>query len=124
MNQTNVLWTCHKACKIEFNDCCYCLCSVCYASKVDENDKKQERVLKKSRKRRGGTRNFDDDLTLCNHGIDALVPFMDQTFFSAKYKQTIRQEKYKLPLRCSECERELVDKIRNDASFTTGVIEV
>ena len=74
MNQTNVLWTCHKACKIEFNDCCYCLCSVCYASKVDENDKKQERVLKKSRKRRGGTRNFDDDVTLCNHGIDALFP--------------------------------------------------
>ena len=118
------IWTCHKACKIEFNDCCYCLCSVCYASKVDDDNKKQERVLKKSQKRRGGTRNFDDNLTLCNHGIDALVPFMDQTFFSAIYKQTIRQEKYKLPLRCSGCERELVDKIRNDASFTTGVFEV
>ena len=81
VNQTNVLWTCHKACKIEFSDCCYCLCSVCYASKVDEDDKKQEHVLKKSRKRRGGTRNFDDDLILYNHGIDALVPLMDQTFF-------------------------------------------
>ena len=55
-----------------------------------------------------------------NHSIDALVPFMDQTFFSAKYKQTIRQEKYKLPLTCSRCEREIVDKIRNDVSFTTG----
>ena len=72
VNQTNVLWTCHKACKIEFSDCCYCLCSVCYASKVDEDDKKQERVLKKSRKRRRGTRNFDDNLTLCNHSIDTL----------------------------------------------------
>ena len=120
----NVLWTCHKACKIEFSDCCYCLCSVCYASKVDDDNKKQERVLKKSQKRRGGTRNFDDNLKLCNHGIDALVSFMDQTFFSAKCKQTIRLEEYKLPLRCSGCERELVDKIRNDASFTTGVIEV
>ena len=39
-------------------------------------------------------------------------------------KQTIRQEKNKLPLTCSGCERELVDKIRNDASLTTGVIEV
>ena len=85
---------------------------------------KNEHVLEKSRKRRGGTRNFDDDLTLCNHSIDALVLFMDKTFFSAKYKQTIRQEKYKLPLRCSECERELVVKITNDTSFTTGVIKV
>ena len=80
--------------------------------------------MKKSRKRQGGARNFDDNLTLCNHSIDALVPLMDQTFFSAKYKETIKQEKYKLPLRCCGCERELVDKIRNDASFTTGVIEV
>ena len=94
VNQINALWTCHKACKIEFSDCSYCLCSVCYASKVDEYDKKQEHVLKKSRKLRGGTRNFNDDLTFCNNSVDALVPFMDQTFFSAKYKQTIWQEKY------------------------------
>ena len=50
-------------------------------AKLMKMTKKQELVLKKSRKRRGGTRNFDDDLTLCNHGIDALVQFMDQTFF-------------------------------------------
>ena len=86
----NVLWTCHKAYKIEFSDCSYCLCSVCYTGKVDENDKKQECTLKKSRKHQGGAINFDDNLTLCNHSIDVLVPFIDQTFFSAKYKETIQ----------------------------------
>ena len=111
VNRTNVLWTCHKACKIEFDYCSFSLCSVYYANKVDKSNKLQERVLKKSRKRRGGTRSLDENLALCNHSIDAMV---GSNFFSAKYKDTIQYEKYTLPLRCSGCKGELVDKIRND----------
>ena len=124
VNHTNVLWTCHKACKIEFDDCAFSLCSVCYAHKVDENDKSDKRVLKKSRKRRGEARSLDDNLALCNHSIDALVPFMDQTFFSVKYKETIRNEKYTLPLTCSGCKGELVDRIRNDGGSSTDIFEI
>ena len=100
------------------------MCSVCYANKVDENDKSQKRVSKKSRKRRGDKKSLDDNLALCNHSIDALVPFMDQTFFSVKYKETIQYEKYTLPLRCSGCEGELVDKIRNDGVSNTDIVNI
>ena len=124
VNHTNVLWTCHKACKIEFDDCAFALCSVCYANKADENDKSENRVSKKSRKRRGDKKSLDDNLELCNHSVDALVPFMDQTFFSAKYKETIRNEKYTLPLKCSGCDGELMDKIRNDGESSTDIIDV
>ena len=36
---------------------------------------------------------------------------MDQSFFTQKYKDTIKAEKYVLPMFCSECDSELVDKI-------------
>jgi len=62
------------------------------------------------RKRRR-VRNLDDNVSICNHDVNALVPFMDGTFFTKKYKQTIQQENYKLPLICSNCEMELVDKL-------------
>ena len=39
---------------------------------------------------------------------------MDKTFFTVKYKQTIYQESYPLPVVCSNCNMELVDKLTND----------
>jgi len=106
----NVLWTCRKACKIEFGDCCFCLCSVCYNEKAMHDNLNGENAGQNLRKRRR-VRNLDDNVSICNHDVNALVPFMDGTFFTKKYKQTIQQENYKLPLICSNCEMELVDKL-------------
>jgi len=115
VDQNNVLWTCHKACKIDYMDCRFAICSICYASKSKEMENKQVRAGTNVRKRRrGGNVNKDDDTTACNHNINALVPFMDKSFFTVKYKQTIDQESYPLPVVCSNCNIELVDKLPND----------
>lgn len=113
VNPKNVLWTCHKTCKIEFADCSYCVCSICYAKETLNVDTNQNTSGKNSRKRRRTSKNKDDDQTICNHSIDQLVPFMDSKFFTQKYKCTIRQEKYVLPMFCSVCKCELVDKVNN-----------
>ena len=63
------------------------------------------------RKRRRQVQCIDDSESVCRHDIDSLKPFMDQTFFTKKFKDTIRNEQYKLPMVCSECNGELVDKI-------------
>lgn len=107
----NVLWTCHKACNIEYEDCCFCVCSTCYSNLTTDTETKNKQKEHSVRKRRRVSRSLDDDTTVCNHNVDRLVPFMDATFFTKKYKQTIRLEKYKLPMFCSRCENELVDKV-------------
>ena len=125
VNSTNVLWTCHKACKIEFGDCCYCICSVCYAKQTNQNGRNVSIAHKTTRKRRRTKKNEDDNMTLCNHNLDALVPFMDQTFFTVKYKETIRLEKYTLPTNCSICHLELVDKPQNESNQSTSrIVEI
>jgi len=129
VDQKHVLWTCHKACKIEYFDCCFCMCSVCYTKQTMDIDSSKSVVSKKKSKRCRTSRNMDDDNTLCKHDVDQLVPFMDQNFFSPKYKDTIAQERYKLPIMCSICKYELVDKIRNiDTSSiytsTVGIVEI
>ena len=75
-------------------------------------------VSKKKSKCRRTSQNMDDNNTICKHNVDQLVPFMDQSFFTQKFKITIAQERYKLPVVCSICENELVDKIKN--SDTSG----
>ena len=124
VNQNNVLWTCHKACKIDYMDCRFAICSVCYASKIKEMENKQVHAGTIVRKRRrGGNVNKDDDSRACNHNLNALVPFMDKSFFTAKYKETIKQECYPLPVVCSNCNMELVDKLPNDnLDETDGVM--
>ena len=72
VNQSNVLWTCHKACKIEFGDCCYCICSVCYGKQTNQMVHDDPIARKPSRKRRRTNKNVDDNLNLCNHNLDAL----------------------------------------------------
>ena len=44
---------------------------------------------------------------------------MDQSFFTHKYKDTIKAEKFMLPMFCSVCKSELVDKL----PLVDGVIE-
>ena len=39
-----------------------------------------------------------------------MVPFMDRTFFTSKYKETIKANRYVLPMNCSEYDAVLVDK--------------
>ena len=114
----HVLWTCHKACKIEHYDCSYCMCSVCYTTKTTNVDNSTTKVTKKKSKRRRTSCSIDDDNERCKHNLEDLVPFMDQSFFSTKYKTTIAQEKYKLPVVCSICNYELVDRLKNDDSAT------
>jgi len=92
------------------------MCSVCYTQKITDKDNGTTQETKKRGKRRRTSRNVDDDENRCKHNIEDLVPFMDQSFFSQKYKKTIAQEKYKLPVVCSVCDCELVDKIKNDDS--------
>ena len=36
VNSDNILWTCQKACNIEFGDCDYSLCSKCYSEKSSD----------------------------------------------------------------------------------------
>ena len=108
----HVLWTCHKACKIEHFDCSFCMCSVCYTTQTNNMETPVTNSDKKKGKRRRTSRSIDDDdNTKCKHNITDLVPFMDQSFFSQKYKATIALEKYKLPVACSICECELVDRV-------------
>ena len=117
VNQNHVLWTCHKACKIEFGDCVFAICSVCYTEQNREIEKNKNCFNTNIRKRRRGPINRDDDITSCNHNFDFLVPFMDQTFFTEKYKETIRNENYMLPVICSVCKMELVDKVKSDHTY-------
>lgn len=129
VDQKHVLWTCHKACKIEYSDCCFCVCSVCYNDMTVDVTTSKKKVHKKQSKRRRTSRSVDDDITICKHNVEDLVPFMDQSFFSKKYKITIAQEKYKLPVVCSICENELVDRIRSDDtsimnSESVGIVEI
>lgn len=126
MNQNNVLWTCHKACKIDYMDCRFAICSICYASKNKEMETTQVSAGVNVRKRRRGHVNKDDDTMACNHNINALVPFMDKRFFTVKYKQTIHQESYPLPVVCSNCKLELVDKLTKDIVDDTngGIVAV
>ena len=64
VDQNNVLWTCHKACKIDYMDCRFAICNICYASKSKEMENKQVRAGTNVRKRRrGGNNNRDDDTT-------------------------------------------------------------
>ena len=96
-------------------DCRFAICSVCYASKNKEMENKQVRAGKNVwKRRRGGHVNKDDDTRACNHNLNALVPFMDKSFFTVKYKEIIKQECYPLPVVCSSCNMELVDKLPND----------
>ena len=106
VNQRNVLWTCHKACKIEFSDCAFCMCSVCYAKKIESGAQTMN-------KRRRVVRQLDDDPNVCKHNLSALVPFTDEPFFSDRYKDKIRHEKYTLPLNCSICHNDLVSKLHH-----------
>ena len=110
VNSNNVLWTCHKACNIEFGDCDYSICSKCYSSKMADTSKNRNVNMRPSSKRRRLVQSIDDDHTICRHGIGSLVPFMDKSFFTVKYKDTIRSNRYVLPMNCSECEAILVDK--------------
>ena len=110
VNQQNVLWTCHKTCKIEYADCVYCVCSTCYAQEILKAETSNNTSGRKASKRRRTSRSKDGDQSICNHCISSLVPFMDSTFFTTKYKETIRQEGYTLPMDCSMCKSELVDK--------------
>ena len=110
VNQQNVLWTCHKTCKIEFADCVYCVCSICYAQEILKSETSDNTSGRTASKRRRTSRSKDDDQSICNHSISSLVPFMDSTFFTTKYKDTIRHEGYSLPMVCSMCKSELVDK--------------
>ena len=111
VNQNNVLWTCNKACKIEYSDCAFCICSKCYGRKVCDGTVGISKTSRTVRKRRRQVQCSDDSESDCRHDIDSLKPFMDQTFFTKKLKDTIRNEQYKLPMVCSECNGELVDKI-------------
>ena len=111
VNHNNVLWTCHKACKIEYGDCDFCICSQCYAKQVCNENTGKSNASRTVRKRRRNVQCSDDNESVCRHDIDSLKPFMDQTFFTKKYKDTIRIEKYKLPMVCSECQSQLVDKM-------------
>jgi len=45
---------------------------------------------------------------------------MDKSFFTQKYKETIKGEKYMLPMFCSECGSELVDKIPSNSIASAG----
>ena len=47
---------------------------------------------------------------MCRHDVASLVPFMDKSFFTSKYKETIKANQYMLPMNCSECNAVLVDK--------------
>lgn len=115
------MWTCKKACKIEFGDCAYCICSLCYDLKLSNVNNRNTSNGSKARKRRRSTRcNEDDDLTICRHDINSLEPFMDKSFFTQKYKETIKGEKYMLPMFCSECGSELVDKIPSNSIASAG----
>ena len=110
VNSENVLWTCHKACNIEFGDCDYSLCSKCYAEKSNDMGSGNTKNGRKPSKRRRLNQSIDDDNTMCCHDINSLVPFMDRTFFTSKYKETIKANRYVLPMNCSECDAVLVDK--------------
>ena len=111
VNQNNVLWTCHKACKIEYGDCDFCICSKCYSTKVCGENTEMPKTSRTVQKRRRHVQCSDDDESVCRHDIDSMKPFMDQTFFTTEFKDTILIEKYKLPMVCSECNSQLVDKI-------------
>ena len=103
----------------------FAICSICYASKTKEMETKQVSAGANVRKSCQGHDNKDDDTMACNHNINALVPFMDKSFFTAKYKQTIHQQSYPLPVVCLKCNMELVDKLTNDTvDDTSGGIVV
>ena len=88
------------------------MCSYCYSAQSGSVSNTIASNKRQVRKRRRSTRrNDDDDADLCRHDINSLVPFMDQSFFSQKYKETIKAEKYMLPMFCSVCKSELVDKL-------------
>jgi len=101
VNDKNVLWTCFKACKIEYSECVYCVCSVCHSKESNNSPRK---------KRSDGTkrRSNDDDKTLCDH--KSLSPFTDSLFFSEDYRTKIKEEGLPLPLKCSICKYSLMDK--------------
>ena len=114
VDSNNVLWTCHKACNIEFSDCDYSICSKCYSAKTLEKGDGDTRNGRKTSKRRRLVQSIDDDNTMCRHDVASLVPFMDKSFFTSKYKDTIRENQYMLPMNCSECDAVLVDKKPTD----------
>ena len=115
VNSNNILWTCHKACNIQFGDCDYSLYSKCYSGKsIDTGNSNTKKGRKKS-KWRCLIQSIDDNNTMCCHDINSLVPFMDRTFFTSKYKETIKANRYVLPMNCSECDAVLVDKKPNVA---------
>ena len=98
------------ACNIEFGDCDYSLCSKCYSGKSNDMGSSNTKNGRKTSKQRRLIQSIDDDNTMCCHDINSLVPFMDRTFFTSKYKETIKANQYMLPMNCSECDAVLVDK--------------
>ena len=65
--------------------------SVCYAQNIESGTQtmnKHPRVV----------RQLDDDPNVCKHNLSALVPLIDESIFSDRYKDKIRHEKYTLPI--------------------------
>ena len=86
VNQNNVLWTCHKACKIEYGDCDFCICGKCYSKKVCGENTGMLKTSRTVQKQRRHVQCSDDNESVCQHDIDTLKPFMDQTFLLQNLK--------------------------------------
>ena len=65
-------------------------------------------------KRRRLVQSIDDNNAMCRHDVASLVPFMDKIFFTSKYKDTVKENQYMLPMNCSDCDAVLVDKKPTD----------
>ena len=81
VNSINVLWTCHKACNIEFGDCDYHICSKCYLGEIVGPSNNHTTNVHRTSKRHPLVRSIDDDNTIYCHDIGSLVPFMKKIFY-------------------------------------------
>ena len=97
------MWSCFKANDLNYPDCVYCMCNVCY-SKTNQSSSRKTRGPRQKLKSK------DDSKLKCDHV--SLTPFLDSTFFAKKFKDKILKESYPLPTNCSVCKCELIDIIQ------------
>lgn len=120
INNTTPIWVCQNAMK-QNEDCLYCKCNKCYMKdscnsvNINIESRRSTRCRKKSNEKEGKistkTQQFATAKTYVECDHDTLICCYESAYFTPDYIAVRQKKNHKLPIVCSICQFEILNKI-------------
>ena len=128
INNSTPIWVCPNAMK-QNEDCVFCKCHECYMENIEftkRNSRRSARCQKINNEKEGMNSKLSKQNTTAKTLVECdhlnLNCCFDFSYFSREYLAVRKKKNRKLPITCTICHREIVNKIDVQNTNTKDVI--